>query len=386
MSTSTNKRVRSNSESVDGASPSHISTALPKDASPQSLTSERQMRTAWELASAMRTVQRGQSIGSIVTSWEFNNYKPKKLDKIHKQVLVRLSAARNATLRTRRTHAWGHLQRGCRESFSLKVTYPGCEFETEDLHGSDLGSNYSAEKVLRGWLEHAPVSGFGDNRLDVMQTRVDDTIRKASKIPRESFDVDPKIIIAVSDLWSKTLLPSRVRVEPYKIHVYGEGGHFQSHRDTPEAGLVGTFLLGVGDTTYSKGYYYDEEGIRRGAHVGDWVAFYSDVPHAVSTLERGQRAVIAFKIFTLEDSENDTVIQFPTLVTDTRTVLDSIPIPFGLILDHQYPMGTTASDLTGSDSVLFAACRQLQSSPINPETSVTHVEIIPVLVKAILER
>jgi len=92
---------------------------------------------------------------------------------------------------------------------------------------------------------------------------------------------------------------------PYKIHLYGPGGHFKSHRDTPETGLVGTFLVGLGDTssTYAGHFRIGDKTLR--ADPCSWVAFHPDIPHEVTKLEDGYRAVIAFKMFRVEDNELD---------------------------------------------------------------------------------
>ncbi|KDQ55549.1 hypothetical protein JAAARDRAFT_195404 [Jaapia argillacea MUCL 33604] len=63
------------------------------------------------------------------------------------------------------------------------------------------------------------------------------------------------------------------RVEPYKIHLYAPGGHFRPHRDTPSTNLVGTFLLGLGDSTHSR--YLNVDGMKLSAEGGTWYTFSS---------------------------------------------------------------------------------------------------------------
>jgi len=47
--------------------------------------------------------------------------------------------------------------------------------------------------------------------------------------------------------WEENMYPKSVRVESYRINMYGLNGHFKSHKDTPAKGLVGTGLLAMSD-------------------------------------------------------------------------------------------------------------------------------------------
>ncbi len=154
-------------------------------------------------------------------------------------------------------------------------------------------------------------------------------------------------------MWREHFLPRNVRAEPYKIHLYGPGGHFKSHRDTPETGLVGTFLVGLGDTSRtSKGNFrISDKTLRAERHT--WVAFHPDMPHEVTKLEDGYRAVMAFKIFRVDDKEPDVLPA--QLEGRVKAILDQIPAPFGLLTTHQYSIGTTS--LNGLDVLLLAYAR-----------------------------
>uniref|UniRef100_A0A0W0GF99 Prolyl 4-hydroxylase alpha subunit Fe(2+) 2OG dioxygenase domain-containing protein n=2 Tax=Moniliophthora roreri TaxID=221103 RepID=A0A0W0GF99_MONRR len=259
-------------------------------------------------------------------------------------------------------------------NFNLKVTQPGCECEAY------ISRYHDVEDELPKWLANAPVSGYGDNRT--LETKVDSTVRNAREIPSSGFEVSDKLLTDIASLWSKNFLPSKVRVQPYKIHLYGEGGHFQSHKDTPETDLVGTFLLGIGDSAADSPMTGNLciGDVRVSAHPGQWVAFHPDVPHSVSPLTKGCRAVIAFKIFSV-DSDSTWGSQakeehLPKLAEEVTSVLEEIPRPFGMILEHQYPMGTREASLAGIDAIMLAAGKKLPDSAI---------EIIPVVIKLIEE-
>ena len=75
----------------------------------------------------------------------------------------------------------------------------------------------------------------------------------------------------------------------YKIHLYGPGGHFKSHRDLPETGLVGTFLVGLGDTSSASTGHFRIGNKMLKSYSGNWVAFHPDVPHEITKPEDGYR-------------------------------------------------------------------------------------------------
>jgi len=79
--------------------------------------------------------------------------------------------------------------------------------------------------------------------MQSLETKVDSEVRHAREIHASDFQVNPKFLGQIQKLWSKHFLPHNVRAEPYETHLYGPGGHFKSHRDTPEMNLVGTSWL-----------------------------------------------------------------------------------------------------------------------------------------------
>ncbi|KAK7690890.1 hypothetical protein QCA50_005992 [Cerrena zonata] len=195
--------------------------------------------------------------------------------------------------------------------FDLTITYGEIDISTEiDPFGppdDNLADNFYRQKekadireesaeFLKELFEGAEVSGYGD--VESQSTRVNTEVRNAREIPTGHFTVSKSLYKDIEHIWSEHFLPGAVRVEPYKIHLYGPGGCFKPHWDTPEKGLVGTFLVGIGDCVPG-----DEGNLRVGrdagmrAYPGSFVAFYPDVEHEVERLRGGYRGVIAFKIF-----------------------------------------------------------------------------------------
>ncbi|KAI0064509.1 hypothetical protein BV25DRAFT_1800507 [Artomyces pyxidatus] len=248
------------------------------------------------------------------------------------------------------------MQATCRRTFRLKITRPGSEYDA-DIYPS-FGYSRS-DKRTADWLsqlfDNAAPSGYGDVRAQ--ETKFDVKIRDAREILASEFSVTPELIDTIRQTRAANFYPCEVRVEPYKIHLYGKGGHFDAHRDTPETALVGTFLLGIGDTIGEKnlelGVHKDvgdfSDPVKYPAAPGRWVAFYPDVPHCVTPVSKGHRGVIAFKIFRVDDPEPEP----PKVEERVQAVTDNLQAPFGLLLERKYCM--SPRHLSGFDAVMYEA-------------------------------
>ncbi|TFY69736.1 hypothetical protein EVG20_g3022 [Dentipellis fragilis] len=232
--------------------------------------------------------------------------------------------------------------------FRLRVTHPGCEVEKDITICEDQN-----EDMLRQLFNHSTVAGYGD--VQTQETKVDESVRSAREISTSGFSVPPQLIEEIRSHWSKNFIPSRVRVEPYKIHTYGPGGHFKAHRDTPANGLVGTFLVGLGDTT--GGDHLEVGSSCFKALAGRWVAFYPDTPHRVSQIRKGYRAVIAFKMYRESIGQDEIEDRNGPLVARIRACVSKMKAPFGLFLEHKYCMGT--QHLSGMDAVVHSSLQRL---------------------------
>ena len=236
------------------------------------------------------------------------------------------------------------------------------------------------------WYENSRPSGFGN--VKTLETEINVDVRNAHEINSSEFTVDQKLIKKVEETWSKHFLPKRVRATPYKIHIYGPEGQFKPHMDTPEKNLVGTFLVGLGDTTKPGSHLVLNGQTGYGSSAHDWVAFYPDIPHEVTRIESGYRAVIAFKIFRRDDPPKtssagvggtvmstpevpaSTVINVDMLVAVEAVLADLCRMgkPFAIHLTHLYNKGLI--EPVGFDNILLVAARKQQ---------VTQVRLLPVL-------
>ncbi|KAK7683357.1 hypothetical protein QCA50_013619 [Cerrena zonata] len=241
----------------------------------------------------------------------------------------------------------------------LEITRPGCEYHWKDRHYPDLARIF----------EHAAISGFGN--VHTQETEFDPNVRNAREIPASEFSVDPKLIAEIEKCWGSFFLPANIRAVPYKIHLYGPGGQFRSHKDTPEKDLIGTFLYGLGDTTEPPDRF-EIAGEHLSARYGSGVVFYTDVPHAVNAIEKGFRAVIAFKIFHREKTTKavtkDSVCD--KLKLAIRKSLVALKPPFAIGLRHEYHLDVKQH--SSFDHMLVEVARSL------PDVD---VHVIPVFVQ-----
>jgi hypothetical protein len=157
------------------------------------------------------------------------------------------------------------------------------------------------KELLREWWEKAHVSGYGNMRTQT--TEVDATVRDAREWKSDEISVSGVVTDTLAVLWGRMLQPADVRVELYKLNIYGPGGHFSAHRDTSQTDLVGTILIGLGDTTdVGAGLRLEGRTHLWKALPGGSIFFYPDVTHAVCKVTEGFRATLAFKVFAVRSS------------------------------------------------------------------------------------
>ncbi|KAJ7634804.1 hypothetical protein FB45DRAFT_474826 [Roridomyces roridus] len=253
-------------------------------------------------------------------------------------------------------------------SYTIKISRVGYEYEGDIVPDDE---EHVPER-LKEWYQSGTISGYGD--VKAQETKIDPEVRNAREIPASEVSVSSDLLSKVEELWGASFFPTKVRAELYKIHVYGPGGMFKAHRDTPETNLVGTFLIGLGDTCKVVGQPYWEEGALKvkssptewtlfTADPGSWVAFYPDVEHSVLEIKSGYRAVIAFKIFRQ-------LLDVPEVPADVamhcqlKKELVKIQAPYGILLDHRYPNGT--AELNGFDAALYAAAGEISDTKLLP--------------------
>lgn len=153
--------------------------------------------------------------------------------------------------------------------------------------------------------KHCVASGYGD--LDAMQTRYAPEVRQCMEVDARTRNVavtyeGAAVSSAIGNfIWDSGLfLPGDAfKIQPVlkKVNVYGPGGHFVRHVDTPREHVLGTVVVVPGD-----GCTDSELRLHSTYHDGEFVAmkhgvamFYSNVPHEV-TPATGTRVSIVYDL------------------------------------------------------------------------------------------
>lgn len=204
--------------------------------------------------------------------------------------------------------------------------------------------------------------------MKTLKTVFDESVHRARQIDAEHFSVSPALISKVEEMWSKKFYPSSVTAVPYKIKLYDRKGMFKPHKDTPETGLVGTFLIGLTAVVY---WYLEhlcleanEQYKTWNSFNGTWCAFYPDVVHTVKPVDTYStlhtRGTIAFKIFAKDPQ--------PPLAVPTEIIKSfneyAGKLPFGILLKHSYTVECKKGLLKGSDAALFEILSRLENCKI----------------------
>jgi hypothetical protein len=237
----------------------------------------------------------------------------------------------------------------------IRLRRPGCPEEV-------VLDAVSADELRRMYAAAAPAA-FGDLRS--METRVDPLVRAGREIGADEFSVAPELCAWVAGVWAAHFLPAGVRAEPYKLNLYGPGDRFAPHRDTPEQGLVGTFLLalsGWGPPCEGGGLVVQDAG---GIHVWDgaagWAAFIPYLAHEVKPVVSGARVTLAFKVFAT--GEEPVRVRPEAEEAAMREVAERIAFSrnergeVGVLLSFAYSLECTA--LCGRDRFLHEAMLRL---------------------------
>ncbi|KAL8666637.1 MAG: hypothetical protein Q9168_007428 [Polycauliona sp. 1 TL-2023] len=152
-----------------------------------------------------------------------------------------------------------------------------------------------------------------------------------------------------------------VKAELYKLLLYDEGAFFDSHTDTEKVpGMIGTLVIALPSKhTGENGYSY--------------VAWYSDVEHAVRPVISGHRLVLTYNLIQTVDgprqsasslNEGQVAMAQPLALWNDQISWGSESAPkfLAYMLDHKYTDANLRSDhLKGKDAQQFrhleAACQ-----------------------------
>ncbi|KAJ7175085.1 hypothetical protein C8R43DRAFT_1057737 [Mycena crocata] len=244
----------------------------------------------------------------------------------------------------------------------------------------DLGTASADElKLLSDACQQAT---FGVAQKDIL----DETYRKAGKMDLDHFSARLDVVTSgILDVISPDILQGQdqdadrvVRAELYKLNVYGPGSFFKAHKDTPRGETMVGSLVVIFPTTHEGGeltlthgdstWTFDSaaEVTKFGATPAiAYVAFYSDVMHAVELVHTGYRVTLTYNLFVVDRSATSAPAPGPVnniVNGPQRTFEDALHslladpdfLPSGGLLGyglaHQYPMPAPPSRRVRSSS------------------------------------
>ncbi|KAJ7495383.1 hypothetical protein FB451DRAFT_1550818 [Mycena latifolia] len=272
-----------------------------------------------------------------------------------------------------------------RQSLEAQVPYTGGVHvaKKEDLviyydEGEKYASNRidlsgASEKELSALAAACQKATFGVEQADVL----DETYRKAGKMDLTKFATRLDVVASgLINAISPDILQGQntdgdkiVRAEMYKLNVYGPGSFFKAHKDTPRGETMIGSLVVVFPTAHTGGVLTLEHGgttwtfdsaAELAAHTGApalaYVAFYSDVTHAVEPVRTGYRVTLTYNLFLADRAPAASpalrVVPAPERAFETtlRALLaDAAFLPTGGLLAyglaHQYPIPTAPAEV-----------------------------------------
>lgn len=191
------------------------------------------------------------------------------------------------------------------------------------------------------WLDNLPISDIIDKHCIVapfgdvarQQTIVNPEVRTAYQAAKPSL-VSPKYDVKAKNVYSPIVTFNSyathsiinyilhklsqhtfvgyesIRAESYRLNIYGPGGFFKEHKDTPiDSTLsIGTIVI-VLPTKHTGGdliikhqdqsWTFQSDSIP--ANTIGWTAFYNDCPHQVQPVTSGYRVTLTYNVFINRD-------------------------------------------------------------------------------------
>ena len=220
-------------------------------------------------------------------------------------------------------------------------------------------------------------AGYGNLKNE--QTEYDENVRSAKYIDKEDFIVDSETIKEIEKIWMEQT-NDNVRVEPYRINLYGAGDFFVKHKDTSSKNLIGTFMISMYNNYWcenfsSFGINIDDQVIRWNEKNDNYFGFYSDIDHFVDKIENGYRMNVSFKVYavdTIDDINEENKSEINENILKELIQYGDI----GLILNYKYSYDSEYYGLKGKDKQLYNTLIKLKE-----QGEIIDVEMLSVIVE-----
>ncbi|CAA7266086.1 unnamed protein product [Cyclocybe aegerita] len=272
----------------------------------------------------------------------------------------------------------------------------------------------ASSEDLKVLAESCQPATFGVNKQDVF----DETYRKAGKMDAANFATQfHPSACGVVDAIRDAMLPAQdtdrgIKIEMYKLNVYGPGAFFKAHVDTPRSDTMFGSLVVVLPTVHEGGSlvfrHRGTEWTFDTAHAisttsppglrAAFVAFFGDVEHEVAVVTSGYRVTLTYNLY-YDDTRTRRQDQAKTapplipvaipptprgsdleptlsaLLTDPNFLPEGGLVGFGLFYKYAFrvkyiyridyitkptPLSGIEKSLKGSDAAVHDVCKTLQ--------------------------
>lgn len=231
-------------------------------------------------------------------------------------------------------------------------------------------SNIESQKLM----DIANVAPFGMNEESI----VNEEYRKAYIIDQSkyaiNFDVNKYDII--DKIQNILAHDDSIKLVYDKLNIYGVGGHFKTHKDTPRTPLmIGSLVIcfpsefSGGDFVLHESRYKNEFPFQRLSKTHfQWIAFYGDIDHEVLPVVSGNRITLTYNIMKIDydnnkikNSNEHVKREFNNLLNNPTFYPDGVTM--GYSCKYMYSGPESNIILKGSDIVIYNTLKELHMNP-----------------------
>ena len=239
-----------------------------------------------------------------------------------------------------------------------------------------------SESPLVGLIEACSVASFGLNG----ETVTDKTYRDALKLEPDRFVTDFSVSSTSILFEIKKLVPQicNIRTQLNKLNIYGAGGHFRSHMDTPKSKeMFGSLVVclptqftGGSLVTHHHGNKVDFDWSStpdQPSRKIKWASFFSNVEHEILPVTSGYRVTLTYNLYGMQTDAVAPLISNPEIARFKHFLVEAIANPhfmrkgciLGFRCQHKYVFAELNSvhhlplTLKGADYCIYAEVRSL---------------------------
>ncbi|KAF9053209.1 hypothetical protein BJ165DRAFT_1446302 [Panaeolus papilionaceus] len=277
-------------------------------------------------------------------------------------------------------------------------TFSLSNIETKLFYRSPNGTNglldftTTTDGSVKALANACEPASFGIGGQDVL----DESYRKAGKMDAEDFSsqftpLNHDVVRLIHKNLFKGISKRDVRVELYKLNVYGPGSFFKPHVDTPRGDDMFGSLVVVLPTKHEGGTLIFRHGEKewtfdsaKAVEPSDstslkagFAIFYSDVEHEVTPVVSGYRVTLTYNLYFGNSAAADKphIVENSTAIEIQRCVKMMLDDPsflpegglLGFKLAHKYPVSNDTaftdtdlkSSLKGPDGCILLALEAL---------------------------